>query len=89
MTISALTEAEAKTMLTKAMARLDQIKVWQKTYYDKKKDDICRRNREAYTQNKESILARRRTLYNSDPARRLKRREAYLRQKASKVPPVA
>lgn len=79
--IDALTEAEAKARLARAEARLDQIRLWQRNYYNKKKEVICKRNREAYHLKKDEILARRRKLYNTEPARREKRRERYLRAK--------
>eukprot|EP00729_Bicosta_minor_P005956 gene5956-18221_t len=84
MDLQHLTETEARAKLAKAMGRLHKIKVAQRRYYDKKKDVICRKNRESYEQNKDEILAKRRELYNTDPARRQKRRERYLRTKGAR-----
>ena len=81
MTIDALTESEAKARLVKAEARLNQIRIWQKNYYHKNNEVICKRNRETYQRKKEDILARRRELYNADTTRKAKRRERYLREK--------
>lgn len=80
--MDAMNEDQLRARLAKAEARLAKIRVWQKTYYNKKKDVICKRNRGTYHQKKEEILARRRELYAQDPHKKEKRRARYLRDKA-------
>ena len=89
MTFDALTEAEEKAKLVELTAKLNNIKASQKKYYHKKKDVICKKNRDSYNENKTQILARRRELYNEGTYRKEKRRAAYLKHKAAKAEVVA